>query len=158
MLNEAGQNVMVSDFREYYKLMDFFSAFKLINIRLIIGVPTLEKVLDKKYYTNLKGGLLEAMGKLFPLNMKLYVYPTMNKENGKIITSENIAIEPDVKILFDYLKNTRAILDIEPGYPKELFIRSHEVLQMIQNNDPQWKKYVPMFVARRIKEKRLFRE
>ncbi len=86
MLNDIGQNVMISGFKEYYKLVDFFSQFKIKNLRIVMGVPILEKVMDKRYYENLKGGILQAMGMLFPQKMKLYIYPTLKtdgKENGR---------------------------------------------------------------------------
>jgi len=49
------------------------------------------------------------------------------------------------------------ILDIQTTLIKDLYITSHEVLEMIRNNDPGWKKYVPIQIAKTIKEKNLFR-
>jgi hypothetical protein len=157
MLNDLGQNVMVSDFREFYKLTSFFSQFNIRQLRVIIGVPTLEKVLNKKYYTDLDGGILEAVSKLFRRDTKMYIYPTMQKESKELITSRNIKMDDDVKILFEYLVKNRLILDIQTTLIKDLYITSHEVLEMIRNNDPGWKKYVPIQIAKTIKEKNLFR-
>ncbi len=158
MLNDIGQNVMISDFKEYYKLVDFFSQFKIKNLRIVMGVPTLEKVMDKRYYENLKGGILQAMGMLFPQNMKLYIYPTL-KTNGKekrMIDSKNIEIEEDIRLLYDYLIQDRFILDLKSDMAEQMFVKSREVLKMIQEDNPDWERYVPMIVARTIKEKKLF--
>ena len=159
MLNSIGQNVMISDFKEYYKLVDFFSQFKLKNLRVVMGVPTLEKVMDKKYYENLKGGFLQAMGLLFPNNTKLYIYPTLKKVGGKtqMIRSGDIEIEPDIRLIYEYLMQNRLILDLKSELPEHLFIRSREVLRMIHENDPEWETYVPMSIAKTIREKELFR-
>lgn len=156
MLNEIGQNVMVSDFREFYKLTSFFTQFNIKQLRVIIGVPTLEKVLSKKYYKDLDGGILEAIAHLFQKNSKMYIYPTMKDGSDELITSENIKMDDDVKILFDYLVYNRFILDIKTTLVKELYVNSHEVLKMIQEKNKDWKKYVPIAIAQKIKENNLF--
>lgn len=156
MLNEIGQNVMVSDFREFYKLTSFFTQFNIKQLRVIIGVPTLEKVLSKKYYEDLDGGILEAIAHLFQKNSKMYIYPTMKDGSDELITSENIKMDDDVKILFDYLVYNRFILDIKTTLVKELYVNSHEVLKMIQEKNKDWKKYVPIAIAQKIKENNLF--
>lgn len=159
MLNAIGQNVMVSDIREYYRLREFFSQFKLKQLRLVIGVPTLEKVMDDSYYDKLNGGLLEAMGKLFAKNTKLYVYPALRiKENNEVlIASRDIRVKEKYRLLYEYLLQNRYVLDLKSDLSKQLHIKSHQVLEMIQDNNPEWEKYVPMTVAKTIKEKGLFR-
>jgi hypothetical protein len=156
ILNAMGQNVMVSAFREFYKLVDFFGQFKLKKLRLVIGVPTFEKVLDKKYYADLKGGILEAVGKMFPSNMKLYLYPTVRKESGEVITADNLSLAEDVRFLLDYLRHNRFILDLKSSIGEQLHVRSSQVLEMILKGDPKWENYVPMLVAQAIKKKKLF--
>ncbi|OIO99262.1 MAG: hypothetical protein AUJ98_11755 [Bacteroidetes bacterium CG2_30_33_31] len=158
MLNDIGQNVMVSDLKEFYKLVSFFSQFALKQLRIIIGVPTLEKVLDKKYYEDLNGGILEALGYMFPKDTKMYIYPTMKKGSENIFNSKNINLEKDVAILYEYLLNNRFILDIQTSMMKELYIKSHEVLQMIKDDNKDWIRYVPISTAKTIKERKLFRE
>jgi hypothetical protein len=157
MLNLIGQNVMVSDIREYFKLVEFFGQFKLKKLRLVIGVPTLEKVVDKRFYKDLKGGILEAVGKMFPKHMKLYIYPTTRKGTGEMITSENIKMENDVRLLYNYLKSNRFILDISSSMSQQLHIKSREVLKMLREGNSDWEKFVPMVVAKVIKEKGLFK-
>ncbi len=157
MLNLIGQNVMVSDIREYFKLVEFFGQFKLKKLRLVIGVPTLEKVVDKRFYKDLKGGILEAVGKMFPKHMKLYIYPTTQKGTGEMITSENIKMDDDVRLLYNYLKSNRFILDIPSSMSQQLHVKSREVLKMIRAENPDWEKFVPMVVAKVIKEKGLFK-
>ncbi len=160
MLNSIGQNVMVSDIREYYKLVEFFSQFKIRNLRIVMGVPTFEKVVSKKYYTDLKAGILEAMAKLFPNNMKLYLYPTIKDVKGEkvMLTSKDVKMDKDVKMLFEYLQTKRSILDLETSMSHQLHIRSHEVLKMIQTGDADWEKYTPMQVVKTIKERGLFKK
>lgn len=153
MLNSIGQNVMVSDVGMYYELVDLFSQFRINKFRLIIGVPGLESIFDEKYYTILKGGILEAFGKLFPQNLKLYIYPTKNKGNNDILTSKSIKPSKNLNGLWDYLKDNNFIIDLKSNMKAQLHVKAREVLKMIQEGNPDWEKYVPMKVADMIKEK-----
>ena len=155
MLVSIGQNVMISDLPEYYKLVEFFSQFKMNKLRIVMGIPTFERVLNKKYYKELKGGILEAVGKMFPSNMKLYIYPTRKAGNPDIITSEDIDMDDDVRMLFDYLKENRYILDIKSEMINQLHVSTREVNKMIISGKKNWEKFVPMSVCKIIKEKKL---
>ncbi len=156
LLNGLGQNVMISNFREYYKLVGYFSNFKLGKLRVVIGIPTFINVWDKKYYTNLRGGILEAFGKLFTENMKLYVYPSLNKTNGKLFTSKDIKLPADLNFLYKYLIENKKIIDVKSAEMKWLDIDSEITLEMIQNNARGWQEMVPEYVASYIMENKIF--
>ncbi|MFO7924123.1 MAG: hypothetical protein R6U58_10570 [Bacteroidales bacterium] len=156
LLNGLGQNVMISNFREYYKLVGYFSNFRLGKLRIVIGIPTFINVWDKKYYTSLKGGILEAFGKLFTENMKLYVYPSLNKNDGKLFTSKDIRLPADLQHLYKYLCENKKIIDVRSAEKKWLHIDSGKTLEMIQNNVKGWEELVPEFAASYIKENKIF--
>ncbi len=156
LLNGLGQNVMISNFREYHKLVAYFSNFKLGKLRIVIGIPTFIDVWDKKYYTDLRGGILEAFGKLFTDNMKLYVYPSLNKKNGKLFTSTDIELSSDLEYLYKYLIENKKIIDVRSAEMKWLHIDSAETLEMIQKNARGWEELVPEYVATYIKKKKIF--
>ncbi len=163
ILNGMGQNVMVSNFGEYYRLVGYLNQFKINRLRIVIGVPTFYDVMDSKYYKHLKGGLLEALGKLFVDNMKLYVYPAyaaVSLEDHKIgvdlITTENLQFEDDVNDVFKYLCKNRKIIDIKDVKKNKLYINSRNVLKMIRDNKPGWEEMVPKYIEGQIKSKRLF--
>lgn len=155
MLVSIGQNVMISDLPEYYKLVDFFSQFKMNKLRIVMGIPTFEKVLNKKYYKHLHGGLLEAVGKMFPSNMKLYIYPTKRSKSTDVITSNNIVMDKDIRMIFNYLRENRYILDVKSEMINQLHISTRNVNKMIKSGTSDWEKYVPISVCKIIKEKEL---
>jgi hypothetical protein len=163
ILNGMGQNVMVSNFREYYMLVQYFSQFKIKKLRIIIGIPTLMNFFEKKYYTQLRGGVLEAMGKFFIDNMKLYVYPTISSvsiddptKGEELITSRNLLLADDINDLYQFLIKNRMIIDI-PGVKKEwLWINSQIVIKIIKEGIPGWEKMVPKYIEKAIKRKKLF--
>ena len=156
MLNGLGQNVMISNFREYYRLVEYFTNFRLGKFRVVIGIPTFISLWDKKYYTGLRGGILEAFGKLFIKNMKLYVYPALNKNNGKLFTSKDIELSGDLEYLYRYLIENRKIIDVRSAETRWLTIDSSETLAMIRNNSGGWEDLVPEYVASYIKENKVF--
>ncbi len=156
ILNGMGQNVMISNFRYYYKLVKYFSEFKIKNLRVVIGIPTFINVLEPLYYEHLNGGILEAFGKLFTKNMKLYVYPTLDENTGKLITSQNLPLPEDLKYLYKYLIKNRMILDLSNIKKDWLHIKSADVLKMIKNNESGWEKYVPVYIEEFIKTRKIF--
>jgi hypothetical protein len=163
ILNGMGQNVMVSNFREYYKLVQYFSQFKITKLRIIIGIPTLINFFERKYYTHLRGGVLEAMGKFFIDNMKLYVYPTISSvtiddptKGEELITSKNLMLADDINDLYQFLVKNRMIIDITDAKKEWLWINSQIVITMIKDKIPGWEKMVPKYIEKAIKRKKLF--
>ncbi|MFO8067792.1 MAG: hypothetical protein R6U11_09455 [Bacteroidales bacterium] len=151
-----GQNVMVSNFREFYKLSEWFGRFKLKNIRMVIGALTFKNVINKKYYTDLKGGILEAFGKLFSNNLKIYIYPGKEREDEDVLTLENIPVDDDIELLYKYLVDNDVILDIKDYKEEVLPYFSHIALRKIKDNDDTWEDMVPKYVSAFIKSKQLF--
>jgi len=163
LLNGMGQHVMVSSLSEYYKLVTYFSRFNIINLRIVMGIPNFLDVLNEKYYEDLKGGILEAMGKLFIENMKLYVYPTVSSvsiddptKGEYLLTSENLPLAEDLRDLYNYLIKNRKIIDIKNVKKERLYINSRKVLKMIQQGKTGWEKMVPRYVEDQVKSKKLF--
>jgi len=163
ILNGMGQNVMVSNFKEYYVLVQYFSQFKINKLRIIIGIPTLMNFFEKKYYTNLRGGVLEAMGKFFIDNMKLYVYPTISSvsienptKGEELITSKNLMLADDINDLYQYLIKNRMIIDITDAKKEWLWINSQVVIKIIKEQLPGWERMVPKYIEKEIKRKKLF--
>jgi hypothetical protein len=163
ILNGMGQNVMVSNFKEYYTLVEYFSQFKINKLRIIIGIPTLINFFEKKYYSNLRGGVLEAMGKFFIDNMKLYVYPTISSvkideptKGEDLITSKNLLMADDIKDLYQYLIKNKKIIDIRDAKKEWLWINSQIIIKIIKEGIPGWERMVPKYIEKQIKEKRLF--
>ncbi|MCB0473992.1 MAG: TonB-dependent receptor, partial [Flavobacteriaceae bacterium] len=81
LLCNLGQQVMITNFQEYYRLVEYFSQFTKERMVLAMGVANLVQIFDEKYYRHLSGGILEAFGKLFFKDLKVYLYPL--KEEGR---------------------------------------------------------------------------
>lgn len=155
LLCSLGHTVMISNFQEYYKLVEYFSRYTKMRLGLAMGVNNLIDIFDEKYYRQLSGGILEAFGKLFFKDLKVYLYPMKNKK-GDFTTSQNLKVHPRMKELYKFFKYNGKVIDVENYNPKVMGIFSREVLAMIENNTPGWEDMLPLGVGEIIKEKELF--
>jgi len=155
VLCSIGQTVLISNYKKYYKLIEFFSRHSAKRMGVIMGANTLREVFDEKYYRNLNGGILEAFGILFSRDLKIYLYPWISEDSKELWTSETTPVHPRMAPLFEYLKFNKRIIDVEHR-PDIMGIFSREALELIRTGRPGWEKMVPDFVDRIIKEKGLF--
>lgn len=157
LLCSLGQTVMITNFQEYYKLVDYFSEFTKARMGLTMGVYNLIQIFDEKYYRDISGGILEAFGKLFYKDLKIYLYPLKDLETGEIITSETLKVHPRMKELYKYFKFNGRIIDLKNYNPEILEIFSRRVFNMISKGVSGWEEMLPgEVVAKIIKEQRLF--
>ncbi|MES2575468.1 MAG: TonB-dependent receptor [Bacteroidota bacterium] len=155
LLCSLGQTVMISNFQEYYRVVDYFSNYTKARMGLAMGVSNLIDIFDEKYYRHLSGGILEAFGKLFFRDMKVYLYPMIG-ENGAIISSDTLKVHPRMKELYKFFKFNGKVVDIKNFNPENLEVFSRQVLKMIGTNKPGWETMLPPGVAEIIKKKTLF--
>ena len=155
LLCSLGQTVMISNFQEYYRVVEYFSKYTKARMGLAMGVNNLVDIFDEKYYRHLSGGILEAFGKLFYRDMKVYLYPMID-ENGEIMNSETLRVHPRMKELYKFFKFNGKVVDITNYNPKNLEVFSREVLKMISENKQGWEAMLPTGVAEIIKTHQLF--
>ena len=156
LLCSLGHTVMISNFPEYYKVVEYFSKYTKERMGLAMGVNNLVDIFDQKYYRHLSGGILEAFGKLFFKDLRVYLYPYKDPETGEVITSENLRVHPRMKELYKFFKNNGRVVDIENYDPDVLGIFSREVLAMIAHDEKGWEEKLPDSTAQMIKEQKLF--
>jgi hypothetical protein len=155
LLCSLGQYVMISNFQEYYRVVEYFSNYTKARMGLAMGVNNLVDIFDEKYYRHLSGGILEAFGKLFYRDLKVFLYP-MKDENGNIINSENLKVHPRMKELYKFFKFNGKVVDIDIANQNNLEIYSRHVLKMIAKGIPGWEEMLPKGVSEIIKRDKLF--
>jgi hypothetical protein len=103
ILTALGQTVLVSNFHEYYKLVQYLTRYNTgAQIALVLGANSLINVFNERFYENLNGGLMEAFGYLFHKDVRLYLYPY--KFGNEVISSGNMIIPEKYDYLFKFLK------------------------------------------------------
>ncbi|PWU06193.1 MAG: nicotinate-nucleotide adenylyltransferase, partial [Verrucomicrobia bacterium] len=185
IISALGYNVLISNYPEYYKLSAYFRRYTQKMIGIALGINHLMAIFDDQYYNTLEGGILEACGRLFKDNVKLYVYPmhakafkhyrelleaangtkliedgehgeTDESTKGVLITADNVKLKPHIRHLYEYLKENGYIEAIQGFNPKNLDIFSRDILKLIREGAPGWEEAIPKKVADIIKEKKLF--
>jgi len=156
LLCSLGQNVMITNFQEYFKLVEYFSEFTKERMALAMGVYNLIEIFDEKYYRHLSGGVLEAFGKLFHRDLKVYMYPYKDEETGEFVNSDNLKVHPRMKELYKYFKHNGKLIDIKDFNPDIMRIFSRTVLKMIAEGEEGWEEMLPEGISETIKNNRLF--
>ncbi len=157
LLCHLGQTVMISNFKEYYKLVEYFSNYTKERMALSMGVNNFIEIFNEKYYHHLSGGILEAFGKLFFKDLMVYMYPLYDPETGKVTDSDNIVLHPRMMELYKFFKFNSKLRDIKNYNPEYMSIFSREVLQKIKDREDGWENYLPEGIPELIKEKGLFK-
>jgi len=156
ILCSLGQTVMISNFKEHYVLSKYVTQhYTRQKVGIVMGMPSLIELMNEKAYTHLQGGVFEALSRLFTNQTTVYIYPMINAL-GEVVTLQNLTMPDNIHGLYDYLKTNGKIIDLKGYNPKLLYIKADEVLKMLQSGNPQWERYVPVYVANIIKEKQVF--
>ena len=109
-----------------------------------------------EYYEDVRGGILEAFGKMFHNNLKVYLYPMKDFETGQIITSNNLKLHPRMKDFYKFFKYNGKIVDIFEYENDYLSIFSREILTKIRNGEKNWIDQLPSGVAEKIMNNDMF--
>ena len=156
VLGKLGYTVLISKFGEYFKVGAYLSRCTSKMIGIAMGIPSLIDLFQEKYYTNLEGGILESLGRLFKNDLKLYVYPVKDEKTGELLTVQNLKVAANLQNLYDHLVENHFIEGLEGYKPEYLSIFSRAVLKLIQSGDPAWETMVPPVVVEMIKNGRLY--
>tara|TARA_B100001142_G_scaffold290270_1_gene307606 strand:- start:160 stop:1578 length:1419 start_codon:yes stop_codon:yes gene_type:complete len=156
ILCSLGYTVMISNYKKFYKLIEYLSKFTKSRMGLILGVDNLVDMFEEKYYRNLNGGIMEAFGIIFTRDIKFYLYPFKPNQESELLNSKNMPIHPRAKGLYEYLHSNGRINDLD--YNSDVLgIFSKDVLKKIKAcEEGTWENSVPTGVARIIKDNRLF--
>jgi len=148
--------VLISDYFEYYRLAAYLTRYTAEPIAVTMGLANLLDLFNEQYYTELEGGVLEAFGKLFTKDLRLYVYPLRDHATGALRNVENAEIPPTQHHLFRHLVERGRIKQLDNFDESVLHIFSRDVLKRIKENDAAWEHMVPPEVAEMVKRRQLF--
>ena len=156
LLATAGRIVLISDYFEYYRLAAYLGRYTSEPIAVTMGVASLKDLFTEQYYSGLEGGILEAFGRLFTKNLRIYVYPLLDQATQELVTSENIPMPDELKNLYRHLVDRGRIRQLDNYDRSVLHIFSRDVLRRIKEQDASWEEMVPREIAETIKARRFF--
>jgi hypothetical protein len=122
--------VIITHFPETYLLTHYLRRHSTEPIRLILGTGALANTLHEAFYTRLPGALLEGIGRLLAINVKLYVAPMprdafraaiadlsgsleIRKSDNSLVTVDDLMPAVPNRHLFDYLRASGRIVGLE---------------------------------------------
>ncbi|MEO7436688.1 MAG: TonB-dependent receptor, partial [Candidatus Binatia bacterium] len=156
VLAACGMTVLISDYFEYYRLAAYLGRHTKKQIGVVMGAGSLKDLFEEQYYGNLDGGILESFGRLFKNDLKLYVYPLLDRTTNALTTVQNLAVAPKLRKLYDYLVDSGSIEQLDGFHEEYLSIFSREILKKIKIGDSTWESMVPLGVAEVIKRQSFF--
>jgi hypothetical protein len=156
VLAAAGKTVLISDYFEYYRLAAYLTRYTTQPIAVTMGIASLQDLFMEQYYAGLEGGILEAFGKLFTKDLRIYVYPLKDPATGQLSTVQNVKMPGDLHSLYCYLVERGRIKQLDNFDESVLHIFSRDVLRRIKDNDASWETMVPPEIGQVIKDRHFF--
>ncbi len=156
LLGVLGKTVMISNYAAHYNLAEYLRRYTRERIVFALGIPNLSEIFQEKYYAELDGGIVEALGRLFKTGVRLSVYPFRDAETGRLITARNLRVSRPVSHLYSHLLENGLIEPLENVDLERLGISAGEVLAKIQSGDLSWEDMVPAESARLIRDRKFF--
>ncbi len=136
VLRALGFDVLISRFGPFYQLAEYLAGYTDGMIGLAVDLPTFRQVADEKYFTDLPGGVLESVGRLFMRSVKMYVYPTRDPATGEIQSLERSSVPPPWHHLRALLLEIGRVESIR-GYDESyLSIQTSDVLALNPERRP----------------------
>jgi hypothetical protein len=151
LLAAAGKTVLISEYFEYYRLAAYLTRYTTEPIAVTMGVASLRELFNEQYYAELEGGILEAFGKLFTKDLRIYVYPLRDVNTGQIQTVDNVEMPADLRNLYRHLFEHGRVRSLDNFDESVLHIFSRDVLKRIKEYDASWVDMVPPEIAETIK-------
>ncbi|CAJ1448982.1 unnamed protein product [Effrenium voratum] len=165
MLESLKLPVLVSGVGSDAELSAYLARYTNAPIVLAVGGGNYDiarGIFNSKIYDDYNGGMLEAFGKLFAGNVRIYQYPNISGE-GEV--SSEVEINGTTADLHKYLVGEGKIVAIEPEYMTSQAVskdsndpyrgQSEDVVKLMQEGKP-WEKYVPSEAAAIIKQSSWF--
>ena len=90
LIAAVGRMVLVSDIGAFHDLGEYLAARHVERIGLVLGVPLLRELFNDAHYRQLPGGILEAFGRLFTKSVRLYVHPTRDVIDGRVVSADTL--------------------------------------------------------------------
>jgi hypothetical protein len=157
MLNTQGYTVMISNYLRYFRLRAYFRRYTKQQIGMILGISNLNLIFAEDYYEGLEGGILEAIAKLFPDNTRLYIYPSLCRQDKNTLVTADSFIAPDnLKHLYQHLLENGYLIGLNKVDESLLTMSPAKLLSGIQKGRGDWESLVPEAIAEMIINNKLF--
>ena len=154
LLTSLGYTVLISDYVRLFRLRSWLRQYTNNQIGIALSSLDFNYLFDEKYYDGIEGGILEAMGKLFPDNTHVYVYPAII--NGQYVDLNSVSIPSQLRLMLDYLIANDKFVPFKQYNIQNLHISARDVASKIASGDSDWESCVLPEIRDAIKSRGLF--
>jgi hypothetical protein len=155
-LRALGRPVLISNYRRYYQLVEYLYRYTQKKMGIALGIPSVRALADEAHYSDLAGGILESLGRLYKHNVKAYVHPYRDPATGEITTIETLQPDARLRHLHQHLIEHGFYESIKNFNAEYLSISADDVLVRLQSGDVSWERMVPPAIVYTIKQGKLF--
>lgn len=148
VLQALGKNVLISRYPQFHRISSYLARHTQMPIAIVLGQPLFQELFNERWCADLEGGLLEAFGRLFKNQVRVYVYPFGNPATGRLVGALEAEVTPAQKHLLRYLIDTHCVRPLDVPKQDLMFQTSADVRTMIQRGTPGWEQLVPDVVLR----------
>lgn len=175
VINACGYGVLVSNYLEYFRLSAYLRRYVQKPIGLVLGLNNLADIFKENYYSSLEGGILEAFGKLFKDNIKIYAYPIELKNferyreqmglgdnvatetvKDELLTIDNLLVADNLRNLYKYIRENGFLINIQDCNRENMNLFSRDIFDLVQKRADGWKDNLPACVSEMIERKNLW--
>jgi hypothetical protein len=156
LIAAAGKMVLVSSLGAFHELAAYLAARHVSRTGFVLGVPLLRAVFDERHYSRLGGGILEAFGRLFAHAARLYVHPTRDAIDGRVVAVDTFRVAPHLAHLLEHLRVNGLVRGLDCDTERLRSYSSDEVRDRLCSGDPSWRELVTPEVAAAISARGAF--
>ncbi len=143
VLAALDQNVLITNYRDYFRLSSYFQRYTREMVGLALGMTELTALFTEANHEHLDGGILEALGRLFKSGVRLYLYPRLDPNTGILLTAKNFQVAPELRGLYDYLLENRLVVGLAGWEESAVSLPTEVVEARIRNDEPGWERDLP---------------
>jgi hypothetical protein len=143
-----------------------------------LGLNNLADIFKEDYYSKLEGGILEAFGKLFKDNVKIYAYPIelknferyrmqmgigdnveteLDETKDGLVTIENLLVASNLRNLYKYIRENGFLITIKNCDRANMNLFSRDIFELVCNRTEGWQENLPPCVSEMIEKKNLWK-
>lgn len=142
-LQALGKHVLISSCPEFYRVVSLLHLCTSKPIGVLLSIGLLNELFKPKWTAHLEGGILESFGRLFKQDVRLLVYPWLNRKTGELVTATNFEAPDDFAHLYAHFRENGLIVDVPCGHTDLLRYTSRDLDRLKAAGDPAWREYVP---------------
>lgn len=154
MLTAMGFHVLISEYFRYFRVRQYLARHTREPVAIVTDVEGFSDVMREDYYEGLSGGILEALGKLFPPVTTVYVCPSL--ADGSVATLDTMPIADHLRPILAYLRERGNVVSLGGFDPARLKRNAPQVLEDLRSGGNAWREGVPPEVQNVIVEEALF--